>query len=243
MRTGNGAPDPPNGEVNTMRSMLVLALLASFGTSAFAKLNYEKNPGPISLQPGFGGSALELPAHYRVFVVGKNVGKANELVVFSELDANCTFKQDRNERGQPSFDFYWWMENRKFFKNPAPALRPYMREELKVVGNGANGSFSIVSSNIAKLDQLEVGGNPNFTVKAEKKDGKCEVNAYITIKGKTIRVNSMYVHGEKAGLFNQDPSVCRLIINEGEDTQVVLNGDKAQKGYQAACRTPESLKL
>lgn len=227
-----------------MRSMLVLALLATITTpSAFAKLNYEKNPGPISLKPGFGGSALELPAHHRVFVVGKNVGKANELVVFSELDANCAFKQDRNERGQPSFDFYWWMENRSYFKNPAPALRPYMREELKVVGNGANGSFSIVSSNIAKLDQLEVGGNPNFTVKAEKNNGKCEVNAYITIKDKTIRVNSMYVHGEKAGLFNQDPAVCRLIINEGEATQVVLNGDKAQKGYQAACRTPESLKL
>lgn len=226
-----------------MRSILLIAALVSFSGVAHAKLDYEKNPGPISLKPGFGGSALQLPAHHRVFVVGKNVGKANELVVFSELDANCTFKADRNVQGQPSFDFYWWMEGRSYFKNPAPALRPYMNEELKVIGNGANGSFTIQSSNIAKLDQTEVGGAPNFTVRAEKKDGKCEVNAYITIRGKTIRVNSMYVHGEKAGLFNQDPSVCRLVINEGEATQVILNGDKAQKGYQSACKTPESLKL
>ncbi len=226
-----------------MRSLLVIAALLSLPTLAHAKLDYEKNPGSISLRPGFGGSALELPSHYRVFVVGKNVGKANELVVFSELDGNCAFKPDRNERGQPSLDFYWWMEGRKYFKNPAPALRPYMREELKVVGSGASGSFTIVSSNIAKLDRTELGGDPNFTVKAEKKNGKCEVNAYITVKGKVLRLNSMYVHGEKAGLFNQNPSVCRIVLNQGEPTEVVLNGDKSQKGYQSACRTPESLKM
>ena len=88
-----------------MRALLVFAALVSFSGVAQAKLDYPKNPGPIHLEPGFAGSALDLPAHYRVFVVGKNVGKANELVVFSELDANCAFKADRNERGQRIRDY------------------------------------------------------------------------------------------------------------------------------------------
>lgn len=223
-----------------MRSILLLATLAASTSPAFAKLDYEKHPGPIHLNAGFGGSALDLPAHYRAFVVSKNVNSANELVVFSELDGNCAFKKDRNEDGQPSFDFYWWMDKRSSYKNPAPALRPYMRDELKVVGNGASGSFTVQSSNIAKLDRNELGGNTDLTIKAEKTPKGCELNAYITIKGQVVRVNSMYVHGEKAGLFNQNPAVCKIIINDGEPTRVLLNGDRSQSGYRSACSTPET---
>lgn len=223
-----------------MRTLLILSTLLSFSPLAQAKLDYPKVSGPISLKPGMLGSGLELGQHYRVFIVEKNVGYKNQVVVFSELDGNCAFKADRNERGQPSFDFYWWMEGRSYYKNPAPALRPYMRDELKVSGSGAGGVFSVVSKNIGKVNRSDLGGDPNFTVKAEKKGGGCEVNAYITIKGKTMRVNSMYVHGEKAGLFNQDPAVCKIIINEGERDQVVLDGDRSQSGYQKACNTPKS---
>lgn len=223
-----------------MRSLLSLALMMSVSTAAHAKLDFEKKvPGPITLKKGFGGSELQLGLHYRVFVVQKNVNRQNEVVVFSELDNNCAFKADRNVSGQPSFDFYWWMENRTSFKNPAPALRPYMAKEFAVVGNGASGSFSLNSSNLDKLDRADLGGNTNFSVKSEKKDGNCEVNAYITVKGKTIRVNSFYVHGEKAGLFNQDPAVCKIIINDGEATKVVLKGDQSQSGYESACATAE----
>ena len=99
--------------------------------------------------------------------------------------------------------------------------------------------FRSISKNIAKISRADIGGDPNLTIRAEKKASGCEVNAYLTIKGKTLRVNSMYVHGEKAGLFNQDPAVCKIIINEGEPTQVLLNGDSEQSGYRSACNTPE----
>lgn len=222
-----------------MRKLLALSLLMSVSTAAHAKLDYDKKAGPIHLEKGLLGQPLDLGIHYRVFIVEKNVKRENQVVIFSELDDNCAFQRDRHE-DRISFDFYWWMDNRKSFKNPAPALRPYMKDEFDVVGTGANGVYAIHSKNINKLDRNDTGGAPNFTLKAEKKGGNCEVNAYITIKGKTFRVNSMYVHGEKAGLFNQDPAVCKIILNQGEPTEVLLNGDKAQSEYQNACKTSEN---
>jgi len=228
-----------------MRSICLITLAMCLGFTAearvTAKLDYDKKVvGPITLKPGFGGvSNTTLGTHYRVFVVQKNQGKENEAVVYSELDENCRFQADREVQGQPSFDFYWWMENRSFYKSVASMAKPYMRKGFSVVGNGATGSFSLESGHIKKIAKEDIGANPNFVVRAEKNGANCEVNAYITIKGKVIRINSFYVHSQKASLFNQDPAICKIILNDKEPTKAVLKGDPSQDGFDDACSTEE----
>lgn len=127
--------------------------------------------------------AADVPAvgpHERLFLFKKNENPQNVMAVYTKLDADCRF-ETANRR--PVFDFYWLM-NGTTYKRVHPLIKSGIRDRLEFDltrdrGAPAGASFSVRINDLKTVkNDLE---DPRLTVHAEKRGGRCETEATMTL--------------------------------------------------------------
>jgi hypothetical protein len=131
--------------------------------------------------PAFGGSEdfPPLGKHYPLFVFEKSENPQNILIPYVKLNSACQFEADA-QKNQPTFDFYWLMD-RKRFKPVHPLIKREIFRRLQFVSESEDRHrfiFKLVEMNDVKQDLNS--NDVTVVAKVNEHDG-CEVAAELSL--------------------------------------------------------------
>ncbi len=171
----------------------------------------------------------EIGPHYTLVEVDKNENPQNIMMIYTKLDASCSFVLDDQNDNQPFFDFYWLMDGTQY-KPVNSQIVSAIRDNFVLDPQSVTAtSYSVKLNDLSQLDQ-DIA-NPQLLVKAVKKPSGCDAASFITLGPSdgsvTIQVTSIYTEAHFS--LTNPPSFQAL-------DAVTLNGTDVRTGKKISHR-------